>query len=97
MVLQLSGTIREASHSEWQLVVGDVRNTVAELEGLRDTCISLSGVGGEGGGEGGLRRGLLQAGAGECAREIRPLAKETLELEHLRAYLQWMRRLQLLR
>ena len=87
LLLQLSGSSSiAADRDEWQHVVSDVRKTVTELETLRDTCISLRG--GSDGVEGQVE--LLQPDVVECARKIQPLVKETVELDHLKCYLEWM-------
>ena len=97
-LLQLSGATKSSgTQSEWQNVVSDAKATIAELEDLKTSCISLSGGGGveEGSGEG--ERKLVGPEVVACAKDVCPLVNELVELEHLRAYLQWMKRILQLR
>ncbi len=74
-----------------------MRRTVAELEELRDTCVSLQGSGGGahvsdrvegGGGE------LVRPEAEACARRIESKVREVMEVEQTQSYLHWMGKIQ---
>ena len=81
--------------NEWQNVVSDTKATIAELEKLKTSCISLSG-GGEVESED-REKQLVGPEVVACAREIRPMVEEFMELEHLLSYLQWVKRILQLR
>ena len=95
--LQLSGTQKGSSdaRNEWQNVVSDTKATIAELEKLKTSCVSLSGSGEVESGD--RERQLVAPEVGACAREIRPMVEEFMELERLLSYLQWVKRILQLR
>ena len=71
----------------------DVNATVGELEGLRvamttpDVALATR--------EGNV--GLVEEGVAECVDDLRPLAAELKEVERVRGYLVWTRRVSALR
>lgn len=95
---QLAGRGSEvgSSREEWRSIVRDVNAAVGELEGLRvamttrDVALATR----EGGGMG---LGLVEEGVGECVDDLRPLVEELKEVERVRAYLVWARRVSGLR
>ena len=95
--LQLAGTTKGSldATNEWQNVVSDTKATIAELENLKTSCISLSG--GEEVETSDRERQLVGPEVVACASEIHPMVEEFMELEHLLSYLQWVKRILQLR
>lgn len=78
-------------------MVSDVRTTIDELERLKSNCLSLCGGERAEEEEEGGRRDLVPPDVEGCVHSVQPLVKEIIELEHLSAYLQWVRSIQRLR
>lgn len=98
--VQLSGIESDQEANEWQRVVADVRKTVSELTTLKSRCADLiqeTGAQGEGKWSEGRDKDegtWLSDRGNRCVKEVEPLVREMVQLEHLQSYFTWMRRLQ---